>query len=244
MEVHDNVQERILAQTVGVCKRRGCNRGHITVEGGVRACECSLQFRRLMSWHRAGIPEDYWTKRPSDYKKVPPRLRTYLTRIGEMITNGVGLYVWGDFGTGKSGFCSEILKATIAAKKTGFFIFFPQLCDVLSNFDEVEPEVRDGVRSRVLGADLVVLDDVGREYRKDGSNWIPAQFDALFRQRLMSKRATILTSNFTFERTEKMYGSSVLSAFRGQLVEIAYSGEDFRESIQKKHERLLDGVTK
>jgi DNA replication protein DnaC len=108
-------------------------------------------------------------------------------------------------------------------------MFWPEVMKKLTAFDEYPGEVRAELEQQILSLDFVVLDDVGREHRKEGSTWVPSNVDSLFRQRMHLGVPTILTSNFSMGQVRSMYGDSLASVFRGNLVEIHVASEsDYR----------------
>lgn len=60
------------------------------------------------------------------------------------------------------------------------------------------------------GAYLLVLDDVGREYRT-GSGWAAQEFDSLLRERYDAGLPTIITTNMSVERWAGEYSPSMQS---------------------------------
>lgn len=230
--------------TIATCRVCGGS-GHIRKDSGVYRCECNERYQEYLLYANAGIPEPYWLKNMADY--VAPDTDTlrlsgeYLRRLPEMYTKGVGLYFWGPFGVGKSGLMAEILKGVLRSRKySASFQFFPDVMQTLTNFDSVAPERRAQMESLLEHTDFLVIDDVGREYRREGSNWVGANMDAYLRKRMNANLPTLMTSNFSLAKVKEFYGDSILSVFTGSLVEVAVVGRDFREIEGAKRRSLLE----
>jgi DNA replication protein DnaC len=78
--------------------------------------------------------------------------------------------------------------------------------------------------------DLLVLDDVGKEYHA-ASGWSAAELDKLLRRRRDRDKATILTSNLS-RQDWKIYNQSMLSFLYevggGEIIELTGPGRDHR----------------
>lgn len=222
--------------------------GHIRVEGKLKECVCRKRFSDWEKYIGVGIPELYWDKNWSDYT-VPPAdilalCQQYVERVVEMYKRGVGLYLWGDFGVGKSGLAVEILKGILRIPDNPYtvsFAFFPDVMRDLTSFDTVRPEDRAETERKLIDSDFLVLDDIGREYRREGSSWVGSNIDAYFRKRMNASLPTLMTSNFSLSKVKDLYGDSIASIFRGSLVELNVSGEDFRTLEGEGKKKLLGG---
>lgn len=241
----DRSTTRAWQRTVGSC--RVCDQsGHLRKGGRLEECECNRLYKSYLQYSNAGIPSIYWEKDWTDYT-APDRdsfdlCKDYVRRIREMYAKGVGLYLWGDFGVGKTGLAVEIMKDVMRlGDYTVAFLFFPDVMNSLTAFDVVSPEDRGKVVSTLEDADFLVLDDVGREYRKEGSNWVSSNVDQYFRKRMNASLPTLMTSNFSLSKIREFYGESLSSVFRGSLVELSVDGRDFREVEGERKRELLEG---
>jgi len=241
--------ERIWQRTVGscnLCDHKGYLRDPVK---GLYSCKCRIEYYQYLKWRNAGIPPNFCEKTISDYTTPHPEVTDaivrYIVQLDDMFRDGIGLYMWGDFGVGKSGLAVEILKEALRRGKYEVaFMFWPEVMKKLTAFDEVPADVRAETEKQLLTLDFVVIDDVGREYRREGSNWVSSNVDSIFRQRMHLGVPTILTSNFSMEHVRTMYGDSLASVFRGNLVEVRVEAEkDHRPSEgAEKREKLFQGM--
>lgn len=72
------------------------------------------------------------------------------------------------------------------------------------------------------GAYLLVLDDVGREYRS-GSGWAAQEFDSLLRSRYDAGLPTIITTNLAFDKWDGEYSVSMRSFASEACPEVGFS---------------------
>lgn len=71
------------------------------------------------------------------------------------------------------------------------------------------------------GAYLLVLDDVGREYRS-GSGWAAQEFDSLLRTRFDMGLPTIMTTNVPFDKWDAEYSVSMRSFAQESCPEVVF----------------------
>lgn len=77
----------------------------------------------------------------------------------------------------------------------------------------------------------MIIDDLGTEFV---SAYSSAALFELLNERLMQKRSTILSTNFSLNNLENIYGRRVLSRLYGYFEILPFVGRDLR--IPQKHE--------
>jgi DNA replication protein DnaC len=90
-------------------------------------------------------------------------------------------------------------------------------------------------RQLVFGCDLLVIDDLGAEFK---THITQSKVFDLIDTRLRKLRPTIVTTNLTLAQIEHIYEPRVLSRLGGDYVTYQFSGRDIR--FQKK-ERMQNG---
>lgn len=78
------------------------------------------------------------------------------------------------------------------------------------------------------GAGLLVVDDLGREYLKEGSEYAPRRWDEFFNLRYQSNLSTIITTNLTPGEFEARYGERNMSRLREWGIWLEIAQEDLR----------------
>jgi DNA replication protein DnaC len=164
---------------------------------------------------RAGVPERYWTSRLSE---IPERaayrkpVGNYLADIETFIDNGDGLYLWSDQnGTGKSALASVILRRALAVGYSGYYIRSQALKDAIATsrvFDESET-----INERVRRVDLLVIDDLAKEYRTE-SGFTQLVLEDVIRERVQRKKSTVLTANLPAKSISEMFTSDLADVLR------------------------------
>lgn len=77
----------------------------------------------------------------------------------------------------------------------------------------------------ILNTDLLILDDLGTEFR---SQFSEACLYNIVNTRILKKKATIISTNFSFEDLERDYNQRVTSRLAGEYSVLTLEGSDIR----------------
>lgn len=117
--------------------------------------------------------------------------------------------------------------AAISAVRSRFFngetLVFAPTVEVL---DDLRPG-GDGSLSRYVGADTLVLDDLGAERP---SQWTAERLFAIVNRRWLEKRPTVATSNIAPDLLEQVLGARTYSRLVGGAVALQLTGADQRRA--------------
>jgi len=190
-----------------------------------------------------GIYKVYHANKLQQYLDSFPALvsrdiKLYIQKLEKMYQEGVGIFIYGDPGTGKTGVVAEIGKIAILKNHWVFrLVPFSVLLDAYSyrwsNTRQME------FWEACHRAHFLAIDDVLKETesRRDTAT---AALDQILKYRIQNKLPVIITSNFTGKSIEEAYGEYVFSLIRestGLILEVR--GSDYRAKITKEKMRLL-----
>jgi DNA replication protein DnaC len=150
-------------------------------------------------WSGAGVPAHYdWVE--FDKLQVEPVDEAARIKMENWLSNsqnnGLGLFIHGDAGAGKTTFAVALLKAKLRAGYSGLFVSSSMLVDRLRSTyseDASDTSVYE-VISKLAQVDVMVIDDLG--YEKP-TPFVVDKLTSLIDERLKYGRPTIYTSNFT-----------------------------------------------
>lgn len=209
-------------------------------------CQC---LRKIMVEYRmleANVPRNLSNKELKDYhaqKSVPfRRFKEFLEKIQTAREKGIGLYIYGPSGSGKSFLGVLALKHAIEQHlMTGFYIKTSHWIKALQDFEK-NPHGEKVVEWGVMETDVLVLDDVGKYY-KTSSGYTEAQVDRCIQKRVDDNKITIYTSEESMEDMGKRFGNHILSRLYEKMIEIMLpaTGDFRKEVLSKKVERELLG---
>lgn len=189
---------------------------------------------------RANLPERYWDASMGvvpDELAYKERISKYLENLPDMLEKGVGLYLWSlENGTGKTSLTAIIVKEALRYGYTVFFEESGRLKTRLINKEVFEEGT--SIEARLEMVDLLVLDDIGKEYRTS-SGYAENTIESMMRSRVQKVRTTILTGNVHPRDLQKLYSEDFSALLKESMIPINVTGFDFREERAKQLQKML-----
>jgi len=183
---------------VGVCD----GSGWIEVDDlTARPCDCrAIKAKRKQSRRLGtGIPKRFrgvgFDRQPiSDMDPALTReIRTFVRDIGPNLDKGRGLWLFGDVGTGKTSLAMLVSKAALEAGGSVAIYSMPRLlADIKETYEDRSERSYMQLFERVVGVDLLHIDDLGAEKRTD---WVLEQLYSIINERWQEQRSIIVTTN-------------------------------------------------
>lgn len=150
------------------------------------------------------------------------------------VRNGIGLTLMGGYGTGKTLLATLLLKDLVAnVGLNGMMVTFTELIAAMTaGWSSTEERV--WFVKRVKNADVLLIDDVGQEFKRTdleatqfSTPLAQAAFDEVLRHRLANAKTTFITTNLDWSRLHT-YGSNVMSLLQERSQTLTFEGDDFR----------------
>lgn len=174
---------------------------------------------------RRGIGEQWQKLSWKDWKGDKVALKSVKKYLKEDIK--IGMYLYGEYGSGKTMLGMEILKEMFRRGKSILAVRSSELFD----FDAWQ------LRDKAKRVNTLLIDDLGKEYRKQGSDWVLVLMDELFRARLNRLKPTIVTTNISPQDIKTVYAESLADLFREMFIVIPVEGESYRKKISKNRKK-------
>jgi DNA replication protein DnaC len=184
-----------------------------------------LTYQR-MTWDDVKVPE----------VQLAP-IRDYLANIDAYVARGVGLFLSGPVGSGKTLIGNLVLKELV---KRGYDCYGTTFAATVEAFTSTwgDAEEKRHFANRFMRSKVLCLDDLGKEFRS-ANGLSKTTFDYILRTRVQEARPTILTTNLNAMEVRTGYGASVLSLLVEQSIEVPLTGEDYRPIA---HNRTISEV--
>jgi DNA replication protein DnaC len=143
------------------------------------------------------------------------RVRDYCRGLDGRLSEGRGLWFFGDPGTGKTTLAMLVSKTALEAGHSVAIYSLPKLLTRIRRTYEDQPgeQSYSQLFERLATVDLLHIDDLGAESRTE---WVMEQLYALINERYESGRALMVTTNNDPEDLEEQIGKRVVS----RLVEV------------------------
>lgn len=210
-------------------------KGTYVWNGNIIPCNCEKQKRLHVQYLHAGIGVTYQRLMWSDYTGpghlLDPAL-DYIDHSEAYIDRGIGLYLWGDVGTGKTMIANLVLKELVKQGRNCYATTFSSTVEAFTaGWNSAEEKQR--FADRFMYSEVLLLDDLGKEFRRQ-NGLHQTTFDHILRTRVQAGRPTLLTTNMTSEEIRTGYGGAVLSMLVEQSIEMPLPGADFRVTANER----------
>ena len=195
-------------------------------------CNCIDQWIMHRYFMYRGLNRRYQTLGWRDFVGDPAArqvVQEYIASMDSLFNAGIGLYLWGTIGTGKTLLGSLILKSMMAAGYDGFFTTFVDLINQQSlGFSSRED--REWLISGVVNAEVLLIDDPGREQSsgEKQADYMSSVLDEVIRKRVSMQLPTIITSNDSLDSFQQRYNSNIYSLVQERTLTVPVLGEDYR----------------
>jgi len=171
------------------------------------------------------IPSNFYSVRIEKVnRKANKQLQEYLKEIKKDMQ---GIMIIGNVGTGKTSILYLILKALLDYELSIKYYAANDIATYIirENFEELEGMYND----------IVMIDDLGREYLPEKESFVLSQFDNFIDLRYRENKTTIITSNLSKEELESRYPRSIDRLKEKNLV-FQLSGISLRKEINNWRE--------
>jgi len=188
---------------------------------------------------RARIGRNHWY---ATLDQVPDeclhkdRVSRYVGEIYSTLKRGIGLYLYGDYGRGKTALAGVCLKACMAHGGTSLMLRGMELKDAI--IDKPAFDDNETLNQRMLAVDLLAIDD---PERGGDSTWSRSCLEEVVRARTDAKQSTILATNLGPAQLKEFLGSGLFHVIRECMVPVEVVGKDWRESVSSTLHQEFSG---
>ena len=127
------------------------------------------------------------------------RCRKYCEVSNTVLEKGLGIYLYGDKGTGKTHLTACMANALIQQRKQVLFTNFAEISKLLRSTFGKKGESEAEYINRLATIDFLFIDDLGTErvQTKDGDLWLQEKIFDVLNKRYNNRKPTIFTSNYS-----------------------------------------------
>jgi DNA replication protein DnaC len=194
-------------------------------------CDCEMQLQLHKHYLHSNIGETYQRLGWDDYEgPFFDELVDYLDNP-LYVRRGIGLFMSGPKGTGKTMASNLVLKEFVKRCHTCYAVTFARAKEMFTA-GWYSPEEQAYFARRILHSEILLLDDVLKEFRNRLTGSV---LDDILRQRAQSGRPTLVTSNATEGEITSEYGGGILSLLREKSYQFMYfDGQDWRNNANQR----------
>lgn len=191
-------------------------------------------------YNMCGIYKKYHDKTFEQFVNDPEALKqveAYLKKLPEMREKGIGLYLWGANGVGKTHLMACAFKQLIEKRYRVKVVHFSDLIAsfVEGWYNKSEKNVVDELKR----VDFLCIEEIGKEFKSKEGELARSTFDNVIRYRIQMSKPTWITSNCKPSQIKTTYSEDISSMLKEGCIAIQVLGEDYRGIINSKNEKLL-----
>ena len=154
------------------------------------------------------------------------RCKSFIENFNKRFQN---IYIYGNVGVGKTFLLNCIAKELLLKEHSVLYFSAPYFLDTLvSSAFHKHDEVSSNLRELIYSCECLIIDDLGTEYTNSA---VESQFFACLNERILQKKAVIISSNLSLPNLYEKYDERITSRISGNYQILRLIGEDIR--IQK-----------
>jgi DNA replication protein DnaC len=177
----------------------------------------------------------------AEFDRAFNRAQKFCENHGEIIKKGLGMYIFGDIGTGKTHLTACIANELL---KNCVFVLFTSLFEiskaVRSSWGKNAAKSEQDLIDKFSEVDVLFFDDLGTEKltKNQEDSWLQCLLFDLVNRRYNARKTTIFSSNYSINELVAKRGLAKHTASRiaemsaGAIMKI--SGESMRGKFQEK----------
>ncbi len=175
-------------------------------------------------------PDDYIEETtgqtPRDnMRNILKTARNFVADFDEIPGN---LLLYGNTGVGKTFLTNCIAKELLDKSHTVVYLTSLKLFDILETYKfdrDVSYSEKNAAVSYILDSDLLIIDDLGTELN---NSFTSSQLYHCIDTRLNHKRATIISTNLSFDDLREQYSERIFSRLTSNYTLLKLTGDDIR----------------
>lgn len=171
------------------------------------------------------------------------KVKKYIRKSRSMYRDGLGLYLWGSNGTGKTHLMGCSFMELISK---GYKVRLFSMDEIVDKFtsswysDEDKHELNNILRN----IDFLGIDEFGKNVDKDGNpvylpDLVKRVMESVIRFRVQMNKPIWITSNTDPKYVNEVFSEDVASLLNEAVVPICVRGADFRKAILKRNKKKL-----
>lgn len=169
-------------------------------------------------------------------------VKKYIQNSRSPFKGGIGLYLWGSNGTGKSHLMNCAFKEFITKGYKVRVYSMDEITDAFTSSwysDEDKKELNNVLRN----IDFLGIDEFGKNVDRDGNpvylpDLVKRVMESVIRFRVQMQKPVWFASNTDPKYVKEVFSEDIASLLREAVIPVCVRGEDFRKRLQKENKRM------
>ena len=174
----------------------------------------------------------------SDFDTAFIRCKRYCEVADRVLIDGLGIYIYGGKGTGKTHLTACMANELMKKYKQVLFTNFLEVAKAIRSTFGKQTETEEGYIKRLANIDFLFLDDLGTErfQTQNGDLWLQEKVFDVLNKRYNMRRPTIFTSNYSLQ--ELISERGIMDKTVDRIAEMSnailqINGESYRTKARK-----------
>ena len=203
-------------------------------------CSCVLKFNEIYSLVQANIPVHFHDTLDMDpeYKNANrgnlEKLAKYRNKLAWALERGVGLFIQGHNGAGKSYLGVAVLKKAIKEGHTAYFILLEDLINIGYNAMR-NMDLRKELHEFITTVDFLMIDEIDKMHI-DRQDTTISLLNSLLHARYCAGKPLIVTSSTL---KQELVSSSSLGIFNERLLDLTFVGNNRSKILKSLEDELF-----
>lgn len=179
----------------------------------------------------------------ANFKAIFTRFKKYSEVADEVLNRGIGIYLYGNKGTGKTHLTAALANALMESLHGVVFTNFAEISEKIRSTYGSARDSERAFMSKLADIDFLFIDDFGTELLTKGEQdrWLQEKVFEVVNKRYNNKKPTIFTSNYSLLEMIDKRGLSDKTADRiFEVCELMkLEGESYRLKAKGQAERIF-----
>ncbi len=163
---------------------------------------------------------------PADIQANYEVIKNYAIHFKDAQKTGSGLVLAGNVGRMKTTLAAAVCNQLLWAGFSVFFVPMAELLQMMLSYGKRQSGIElDNLQRRVRDVDLLILDDVGAEYKND---WVIQSFDAMVSNRYNNLKPILITTNLSMTGIGKLYQMRIFDRLKQCNLLLSFDGKSLR----------------
>ena len=180
----------------------------------------------VLSFYPDDYIEDTTGQTPRDnMRNILNTAKEFIRKFNDEPAN---LLLYGNTGVGKTFLTNCIARELLECSHTVVYLTSLRLFDILETYKfdrELSHAEKNAAVSYILDSDLLIIDDLGTELN---NSFTSSQLYHCIDARLNNRRATIISTNLSFDDLRERYSERIFSRLTSNYILLKLTGDDIR----------------
>lgn len=187
--------------------------------------------------------ENTETEHSLEYKKIYDRCKKYCEVSSKVLDRGIGIYLFGDKGTGKSRLTACMANELMSKYYTVLYTNFSEISKYIRSTFNKPNETEYDFLERLTNIDFLFIDDFGTELvtKNDKDVWLQEKVFEVVNKRYNNNKPIIFTSNYSLRQLIEERGLADKTVDRiNEICEVMkLNGVSYRRRVKEEREQLF-----